>query len=346
MSSTSEGSDVIPSGFPFESRFVEVLGSKMHYVDVGEGDPILFIHGNPASSYLWRNIIPHVEGQARCIAVDLIGMGESDHPDIPYRYDDQYRYLCAFIEALGIGSNLTLVIHDWGSGLGFRWAHEHAGDTRAIAFMEAMVRTMSYADLPGSLRVGMRLMRTSFFNWLMIGVANVFLRKLLQDLTYARLSPEALTHYHSAYPTIASRKAVRQWPKEVPFDGKPADNHNVVTVYLEWLTRVDIPKLLFHGDDGVAIKAPEVVWCRENLSNLSVVDLGPGKHFLQETHPEKIGQELSAWFRALSEKHRVLAPVPGRSDHERNETPSAQGSITCFRNDPVCEERFRRRLNS
>ncbi len=269
-----------PSAFPFESKFIDVLGSKMHYIDEGEGDPILFIHGNPTSSYLWRNIIPHVSGQARCIAVDLIGMGKSDHPAIPYRYDDQYRYVSEFIDALGIGPNLTIFVQDWGSGLGFRWAHEHPDDIRAIAFMEAMVRPMSYADLPGSLRVGMRLMRTRLFNWLMVSVANVFLRKLLTDLTHAEMSPEALAYYRSAYPTIASRRAVRQWPREVPFDGKPADNFEVMMGYREWLTQTDVPKLLFHRDDGVAIKAPEVAWCRENMPNLRVVDLGPGKHFL------------------------------------------------------------------
>lgn len=291
--------EAVPSAFPFESKYVEVLGSKMHYIDVGEGEPILFIHGNPTSSYLWRNIVPHVRKQARCIAVDLIGMGKSDHPDIDYTYDDQYRYLCGFIDALGVGSNLTLVIHDWGSGLGFRWAHEHADDVRAIAFMEAMIRPMSLADLPGSLKLAMRLMRTSFFNWLMIGVANLFLRKLLPDLTYKEMSPEALAYYRSAFPTVASRRAVRQFPKEVPFNGKPADNYAVVMAFREWLTRTSIPKILFYGDDGVAIKAPEVTWCRENLSNLQVVDLGTGKHFLQETHPDTIGRELSAWYATL-----------------------------------------------
>ncbi len=286
----------ISSVFPFESQYIDVLGSRMHYIDVGAGDPVLFIHGNPTSSYIWRNIIPHVQAQARCIAVDLIGMGRSDRPDIGYTYDDQYRYLCAFIEALGIGSDLTLVIQDWGSGLGLRWAHAHPDDVRAIAFMEAMVKPMSYADLPGSLKVAMRVMRTGFFNWLLIGVADLFLRRLLPDLTHRALSPEALAHYRSEYPTIASRRAVRQWPREVPFDGKPAKNHQTVMAYVDWLTRTKVPKLLFHGDDGVAIKAPEIAWLRESTSNLEVIDLGPGKHFLQETHPHRIGAELSRWL--------------------------------------------------
>ena len=140
----------ISSDFRFDSKFVEVHGSNMHYVDVGEGDPILFLHGNPTSSYLWRNVIPHVSGQARCIAPDLIGMGKSDHPDIGYTYDDQYRYLCGFIDAVGIESDVTLVLHDWGSGLGFRWAHDHQSALKGIAFMEAMIRPLTWDRVPRS----------------------------------------------------------------------------------------------------------------------------------------------------------------------------------------------------
>ena len=282
MSDTQE----ISADFPFESKYIEVHGSKMHYIDEGEGDPILFLHGNPMSSYLWRNIIPHLSGQGRCIAPDLIGMGKSDHPDIPYRFDDQYRYLSGFVDALGIGSNVTLVIHDWGSALGFRWAHDHADDVKAIAFMEAMIKTLSLADMPGSLRMGFRMMRAPVMGWLMVSVGNIFLKKMVPDLTHAELTPEALAYYRSAYPTIASRKAVLQWPREVPLDGKPADNVAVVEAYRQWLTQTEIPKLLFHGNDGVAIKEAEVAWCQEHLSNLDIVDLGDGIHFLQETHPQ------------------------------------------------------------
>jgi haloalkane dehalogenase len=292
MTDTTE----VSAGFPFESKYVTVDGSKMHYIDVGQGDPILFLHGNPTSSYLWRNIIPHLSGQGRCIAVDLIGMGKSDHPDIPYRYDDHYRYLEGFIDAVGIGSNLTLVIHDWGSGLGFRWAHEHEQDVKAIAFMEAMIRGLSLDDMPGSLRMAMRMMRAPGTGWAMISVGNIFLKKLLPDLTHAEISPDALAYYRSAFPTIASRKAVLQWPREVPLDGAPADNTAVVEAYRQWLSRTDVPKLLFHGNAGIAIKEAEVEWCRENLSNLTVVDLGDAIHFVQETHPQTIGIELSKWY--------------------------------------------------
>jgi haloalkane dehalogenase len=291
--------DEISAAFPFESKSIEVHGSNMHYIDVGEGDPILFLHGNPTSSYLWRNIVPHLSGQGRCIAVDLIGMGKSDHPDIAYSYDDQYRYLCGFIDALGIGSNLTLVIHDWGSGLGFRWARDHADDVKAIAFMEAMIGTVSLNEMPRALRIALRMMRAPGTGWLMVSVANMVLRKMLPDLTHAKMSDEALAYYRSAFPTIASRKAVLQWGREVPVDGKPAGNAAVVEAYRQWLTQTEIPKLLFYGNAGVIIKDDDLTWCQDNLSNLDVIELGDAIHFVQETHPQTIGTELSKWHAAL-----------------------------------------------
>lgn len=289
----------ISAALPYASRFVDVHGSKMHYIDVGEGDPIVFIHGNPASLYLWRNIIPHLQDQGRCIALDLIGMGKSGRPDIGYTYDDHSRYLDGFIDALGLGDNITLVIHDWGSMLGFRWASENAHRVRAIAFMESMVRPLSYADLPGGLKVGMRVMRNPLFNWLLVGVGNVFLTQMLPTLTHRKMSPEVLANYRADYPTVASRKAVRMFPRQVPFDGYPARSYDIVTGYIDWITKTDVPMLMLHGDDGVAIKAPEVQWLKDTVTNLDVVDLGHGKHFLQETHPERIGSEISRWFARL-----------------------------------------------
>ncbi|MBW2278040.1 MAG: haloalkane dehalogenase, partial [Deltaproteobacteria bacterium] len=206
----------IPAEFPFESNYVEVHGSKMHYVEVGEGEPILFLHGNPTSSYLWRNVIPHLSGHGRCIAPDLIGMGKSDHPDIPYRYEDHYRFLSGFIDALGIGSNLTLVIHDWGSALGFRWAHEHESSVRAIAFMEAMLSPLSWELMPAEFRTGFRMMRTPGVGWLMISVANMFLKKMLPQLVHRELDSAAQGYYESAFASVGSRTAVRQWPREIP----------------------------------------------------------------------------------------------------------------------------------
>jgi haloalkane dehalogenase len=291
----------ISAAFPFESKFVEVHGSKMHYIDQGEGDPILFLHGNPTSSYLWRNIIPHLSGQGRCIAPDLIGMGKSDHPDIPYRFDDHYKYVSGFIDALDIGSNLTLVIHDWGSALGFRWAHEHEDQVKAIAFMEAMVRPLEWENMPADFRTAFRMMRTPGIGWLMISLGNVFVKKMLPEATYAPLSPEAQAYYAAAYPTVAGRKAVRQWPMEVPISGHPADNVATIAAYSQWLTRTKLPKILFYGKPGAILTAKAVEWCKKNLPNLQTVDIGKGIHFIQETNPELIGSELSKWYEALEE---------------------------------------------
>jgi len=271
----------------------------MHYIDVGEGDPILFLHGNPTSSYLWRNIIPHLSGQGRCIAPDLLGMGQSDHPAIAYRYDDQYRYVSGFIDALDLGSNLTLVIHAWGSAPGFRWGRDHEDQVKAIAFMEAIISTLTWEDMPKDFRMAFRMMRTPGVGWLMISVANMFVKKMLPDATHRKLSSEAQAHYASAFPTVASRKAVRQWPLEVPISGKPADNVAVIDAYREWLTRTELPKLLFYASPGAIIGADDVTWCREHLSNLHAVDIGDGIHFVQEDNPELIGSELAKWHAAL-----------------------------------------------
>ena len=290
---------VIPAGFPFESNYVDVHGSPMHYIDVGEGDPILFLHGNPTSSYLWRNIIPHLEGQGRCIAPDLIGMGKSGHPNIPYRYDDHYRYVSGFIDALDIGSNLTLVIHDWGSGLGFRWAHDHEDQVKAIAFMESIVGSLTWEEMPKDFRTAFRMMRTPGVGFLMISVGNLFVKKMLPDATHRGLSDEAQAYYASAFPTMASRKAVRQWPVEVPISGKPADNVAVIEAYRDWLTRTEIPKLMFYCHPGAIINDTQAAWCREHMPNLKAIDIGAGIHFVQEDNPELIGTELAKWYAAL-----------------------------------------------
>ena len=144
-----------------------------------------------------------------------------------------------------------------------------------------------------------RMMRAPGSGWLMVSAGNIFLRKMLPDLTYQKMSPEVLAYYRSAFPTIASRKPVLQWPREVPLDGSPADNTSVVESYRQWLTRTEVPKLLFYGNAGIAIKEAEVAWCKENLSNLDIVDLGDAIHFVQESHPDTIGTELSKWYTGL-----------------------------------------------
>jgi len=157
----------ISADFPFESKYVEVKGSKMHYIDEGEGDVILFLHGNPSASYLWRNIIPHLKGSGRCIAVDLIGMGKSDQPDIEYGYTDEAAYLEAFIDSLGL-KDITLVIHDWGAMLGFDYANRHRDNVKAIAFMEGAIQNVNWDGMPRNIRMGIKMMKGNVFGPLLV----------------------------------------------------------------------------------------------------------------------------------------------------------------------------------
>lgn len=290
----------ISADFPFQSNYISVHGSKMHYVDEGTGDPILFLHGNPMSSYLWRNIIPHVTPLGRAIAPDLIGMGKSDKPAIDYRYHDQYQYLEGFINALDL-TNITLVLHDWGSGLGFNFAARNPERIKAIAFMEAMVLPRAWSDFAPGLRLGFRIMRSTFGNWLMVGVANAFITQMLPSLMERKLSEAEKVYYAAPYPTIASRKAIRQWPLEVPLDGQPADVHEIVASYNQWLQQTTLPKLLFYVSPGVAIGTDELAWCQQHLSNLTTIDLGSGTHFIQEDYPHQIGQNLAEWYVKIEE---------------------------------------------
>ncbi|MEM7336518.1 MAG: haloalkane dehalogenase [Chloroflexota bacterium] len=285
----------ISASFPFQSRYINIKGSKMHYIEAGEGDPILFLHGNPTSSYLWRNIIPYVTSQGRAIAPDLIGMGKSDKPDIPYRFHDHYAYLKGFIEAKNL-TNITLVIHDWGSGLGFHFAAQHPERIKGIAFMEAMIRPLNWSDFPSDFRLAFKLMRTTGVGWLMLSLANGFVKQVLPQSIVRQLTAEEKQIYGEPYQTIASRKPVRQWPLEIPIEGTPSDMHTLISNYNRWLQKTDIPKLLFYAQPGGLIRTEMVQWLENNLPNLETVDIGPGLHFIQEDNPHLIGSKISQWL--------------------------------------------------
>ena len=234
--------NTISVAFPFTSKFMDVNGSKMHYIDEGKGDPILFLHGNPTSSYLWRNIIPYLSKNTRCIAPDLIGMGKSDKPNISYKFIDHYNYLKMFIEKLEL-KNITLVIHDWGSALGFHYAFEHQENIKGIAFMEGIYMLPKWKSIPKVMKRGFKMMRMPLIGWLMISVGNVFIKKLLPSAIVRKLSKVELDAYSEPYTTISSRKPLRVWPTEIPFDGTPKNMHQIVTSYHNWLKETQIPKL-------------------------------------------------------------------------------------------------------
>jgi len=284
--------------FPFESKFIEVNGSKMYYIDVGKGYPILFLHGNPTSSYLWRNIIPHLQKNGRCIAPDLIGMGKSDKPDIPYRFEDHYNYLEKFIKKLNL-KNIILVIHDWGSGLGFHYANTHRDNVKGIAFMDAMVKPMRWKDMPKGMAPVFRMLRAPFLGWLMISVGNMFLNKMLPDLILRKISKEELSYYKKPYPTIKSRKPVRVWPQEIPINGKPKNMFRIISSYADWLKETRIPKLCLYSHPGAIIMEDGVEYINKNFKNTKMVDIGKGLHFVQEDNPHMIGKEIAKWYKSF-----------------------------------------------
>lgn len=288
----------ISADFPFESRYVSVRGSKMHYIEEGSGDPILFIHGNPTSSYLWRNVIPHVAPHGRCIAVDLIGMGKSDKPEIAYEFFDHAQYLDAFIDTLEL-ENITMVAHDCGSGLGLHHARRYPERIRAFALIEAILRPLKWSDFPANFERGLKVMRTTGVGWMMASVVNTFLIQTLPQATIRKMTPEELAYYREPYPDVASRQPVRQWPRELPIEGTPTDVMRAVEAYAEWLKTSEVPKLLLHADPGAFVRADTVKWCQDNVQNLKTVDLGRGIHYLAEDHPHEIGEAIAEWVQAF-----------------------------------------------
>jgi len=290
---------IISADFPYKSNYIEVHGSKMHYIDEGSGDPILFLHGNPTSSYLWRNIIPYLSSKARCIAPDLIGFGKSDKPDLEYRIVDHIKYVEGFIEKLAL-KNLTLVIHDWGSAIGFHYAMRHEANVKGIAFMEAILQPLRWSDFPKDFKMGFKLFRTTGIGWLMIAVMNVFIERLLPQATVRQFTKEEMDYYRQPFPTVKSRKPLWLMPNEIPIEGKPADVDEIVRNYNHKLQESELPKLFFYAHPGGLIRKATVEWCRENLENIKMIDIGKGIHYLQEDNPHLIGAELAKWYDSLS----------------------------------------------
>lgn len=295
MTTTSE----ISAAFPFEPHYVEVNGSKMHYVEQGAGDPILFLHGNPTSSYLWRNIIPHLSSLGRCIAPDLIGQGKSDKPDIEYRFFDHVQYVEGFIQQLGL-SNITLVIHDWGSALGFHYASRNESNVKGLAFMEAILMPVpSWDAFPEDFRQTFQAFRTPDVGWDMLVNQNMFVEQVLPGAMIRKLSAEEMDTYREPFKDPGSRKPVWRWPNELPIAGEPADVVQAVTTYNQWLQQTSLPKLLLHATPGALVPPPVVDLLKQSLKNLTTVDVGPGIHFLQEDNPHGIGSAIADWYKGL-----------------------------------------------
>ncbi len=282
-------------------RFIEVKGKRMAYTDIGQGDPIVYLHGNPTSSYLWRNVMPHTEQLGRSLAVDLIGMGDSDKLDDSgpdrYRFIEHRAYLDEALEALGVAEKVVLVVHDWGSALGFDWANRHRDAVRGIVYMESIVRTMTLDECPEAAKSGFQGFRAQAGD-LMVIECNVFVEKVLPGSILRDLADEEMAVYRRPYAEPGeSRRPTLTWPREIPIEGEPEDVTRIVADYSEWLAKCDVPKLFVNAQPGAILTGPQREFCRSwpNQTEVTVA----GSHFIQEDSPHDIGEAVARFVSGL-----------------------------------------------
>ncbi len=282
-------------------KYETVLGKRMAYVEIGEGDPILFLHGNPTSSYLWRNIMPHLASLGRCIAPDLIGMGDSEKLDASgpdsYRFVEHRQYLDALLEKLELTENVTLVIHDWGSALGFDWARRHPDAIKGIAYMEGIVRPVNWEDWPEAITPLFKGFRSDAGE-AMVLQKNVFVEKVLPGSVMRGLSEAEMEVYRRPFAQAGEdRRPTLTWPRQIPLSGEPEDVVQIVSDYAEWMAENDLPKLFINAEPGAILVGAQRDFCRSWLNQTEVTV--SGSHFIQEDSPNEIGQAIADWQRAL-----------------------------------------------
>ncbi len=282
-------------------QFIDVQGKRMAYVEMGNGDPIVFQHGNPTSSYLWRNIMPHLADQGRCIAVDLIGMGDSDKLDNPgpdsYRYVEHREYLFAAWQALGVSDRVTLVIHDWGSALGFDWAQQHPAAVLGIAYMEAIVRPVTWDEWPEAAKAVFQGFRSEAGEAMVLD-KNMFVERVLPGSVLRDLTEDEMNVYRRPFLNAGEdRRPTLTWPRQIPIEGEPQDVHDIVAGYSDWICSSDIPKLFINAEPGAILVGPQRDFCRawKNQQEVTV----KGNHFLQEDSPDEIGSAIAEWRKKL-----------------------------------------------
>jgi haloalkane dehalogenase len=291
------------SAWAREKRFADVLGRRMAYIERGVRHPIVFLHGNPTSSFLWRGVLPHVEASGRrLIAPDLIGMGDSDkipagaEPD-RYRFTSHARYLDAFIDSVVGTDTLTLVLHDWGGALGFDWAYRHQQRVRAIAYMETFVAPLTLEDLPESFHPTLKAVRSSAGEALVLD-ENMFIEKMLPGLTQRMLSVDEMAEYRRPFLQAGDdRWPTLQWAREVPLSGEPADVHDRIAAYSGWLKTASVPKLFIGAEPGVFITG-RIRRLASSFPNQQGVVVG-GLHFVQEDNPDQVGRAIAGWLKQI-----------------------------------------------
>ena len=285
-------------------RFVEVLGSNMAYVDEGEGDTIIFQHGNPTSSYLWRNIMPHCEGLGRLIACDLIGMGDSDKLSPSnvsrYSYEEQRDYLYRAWEQLDLGDRIIFVVHDWGSALSFDWMRQHDSRVQGVVYMEAIVSPLTWDDWPENAKKVFQAFRSAGGEE-MILEKNMFVERVLTGSVMRELSEIEMLEYRRPFQNKGEdRRPTLSWPRQIPINGAPEVVVNLVQQYSEWLATSEIPKLFINAEPGSILVGRQRELCRRWANQTEVTV--PGLHFLQEDSPDLIGSHVAQFVREVRSK--------------------------------------------
>jgi len=267
-------------------------------VDTGDGDPIVFLHGNPTSSYLWRNIIPHLSPVGRCLGPDLMGMGESgSSPNKSYRFTDHSAVLDAWFDAMGLTGGVTLVVHDWGSALGFHWAKRNPERVKGLVYMEAIVQPVTWEEWPDAARQVFQGFRSPAGEEMVLE-KNIFVERVLPGSVLRGLTEEEMEVYRRPYLEAGeSRRPTLTWPREIPIEGEPADVVQIVSEYGDWLAASDVPKLFINAEPGAILTGPQREFCRTwpNQQEVTV----RGTHFIQEDSPDEIGRAIAGWYGGL-----------------------------------------------
>lgn len=275
-----------------------ILESTIFHRESGTGTPFVFLHGNPTSSHVWRNVIANIGSPARSLAPDLIGMGQSGKPDIAYRFADHARYLDAWFDELAL-DQVVLIGHDWGGGLAMDWAARHPGRVRGLVVMETILRPMTWDDFPGGQRTRYETLRAPGSGEAKILDENFFIEQALKVTVQSGLSQEEHDIYRQPYPTRESRRPLLAWPREMPIEGQPADTVKRIEDYNAWFSlSPDIPKLLltFEGSEETLMIGPKMIgWARENMSSLEIKSCGPAAHVCPEDQPQAIAEAIASW---------------------------------------------------
>ena len=278
----------------YERKKIDINRSFMSYIDSGNGDVIIFIHGNPTSSFLWRNIIPSMDKTSRCIAPDLIGMGNSGKPDnCGYTFLEHYNYLSEFIEKMVPDGKITLVIHDWGSALGFYWAYNNPERIKGIVYMEALVRPITWEEWPENARNIFNLLRSDAGEEL-IFEKNIFVERILPNSAINGVSDAAMEIYRSPYSIMETRLPTLVWPREIPISGEPQHMVEIISNYAEFMKKSKFPKLFINANPGSILTGAQREFCRQWTNQKEVTV--KGLHFIQEDSPIEIGYEISQWL--------------------------------------------------